>query len=175
MKLKTGDTIPALSLQNLQGKPITIPDSTTRAVHLQFRRFAGCPICSFHLRSFSLRAAEISAARVHEIVVFHSSVDTMKNYLSELPFDALADPKKELYRQFGVEASPMAKLHWKVYQYAFGGMAKGKTATHAEGGTNGLPADFLIAPDGKVIAAKYGSHAADQWSVDEMLELAKPL
>jgi hypothetical protein len=35
-----------------------------------------------------------------------------------------------------------------------------------------LPADFLIGSDGRVLAAKFGSHADDQWSVDELLDLA---
>jgi hypothetical protein len=35
-----------------------------------------------------------------------------------------------------------------------------------------MPADFLIAPDGGVVARKYGEHADDQWSVDEILRLA---
>lgn len=42
-----------------------------------------------------------------------------------------------------------------------------------EGGRFGLPADFLIDCDGKVLAAKYGKHAYDQWSVDELLLLAR--
>jgi hypothetical protein len=41
------------------------------------------------------------------------------------------------------------------------------------GGPTGLPAEFLIAADGLIKAVKYGRHAYDQWSVDEMLELAK--
>ncbi|MGW7379091.1 hypothetical protein [Streptomyces sp. NPDC054794] len=45
-------------------------------------------------------------------------------------------------------------------------------ATRPHGGRLGLPADFLIAPDGCVLAAKYGEHAYDQWSVDELLGLA---
>ena len=36
----------------------------------------------------------------------------------------------------------------------------------------GLPADFLLAPDGHVLAYKYGVHAYDQWSVDDLLHLA---
>jgi hypothetical protein len=31
---------------------------------------------------------------------------------------------------------------------------------------------MLIAPDGRVLAAKYGRHANDQWEVDELLQLA---
>jgi hypothetical protein len=37
----------------------------------------------------------------------------------------------------------------------------------------GLPADFLIAPSGRINAVKYGADAYDQWSVDELLTLAR--
>ena len=40
------------------------------------------------------------------------------------------------------------------------------------GGPFGLPAEMLIEPFGRVKAVKYGSHAYDQWSVDELLSLA---
>ena len=40
-----------------------------------------------------------------------------------------------------------------------------------EGGF-GLPADFLIAGGGRILACKYASHANDQWSVDDVLDLA---
>ena len=41
------------------------------------------------------------------------------------------------------------------------------------GGLLGLPADFLIAPDGRIAALKYGQHAYDQWTVDELLDHAR--
>jgi hypothetical protein len=31
----------------------------------------------------------------------------------------------------------------------------------------------MIAPSGRIDAVKYGAHAYDQWSVDELLALAK--
>ena len=40
------------------------------------------------------------------------------------------------------------------------------------GGPFGLPADLLIAPDGRIAAVKYGKNAYDQWTVDELLEHA---
>jgi hypothetical protein len=43
------------------------------------------------------------------------------------------------------------------------------------GGLLGLPADFLIAPDGRIAALKYGQHAYDQWTVDELLDHARPV
>jgi hypothetical protein len=38
----------------------------------------------------------------------------------------------------------------------------------------GKPADFLVGADGTVRARKYGAHADDQWSVDEILAHAAP-
>jgi hypothetical protein len=35
-----------------------------------------------------------------------------------------------------------------------------------------LPGDFLIDTDGRIVAQKYGVHAYDQWSVDELLAAA---
>jgi hypothetical protein len=46
-------------------------------------------------------------------------------------------------------------------------------ATKQDGGHLGLPADFLVEPGGRVLAAKYGEHAYDQWSVDELLAYAR--
>jgi hypothetical protein len=46
-------------------------------------------------------------------------------------------------------------------------------STNPHGGRLGLPADFLIASNGRLLACKYGVHAYDQWSVDEVLDLAR--
>lgn len=37
----------------------------------------------------------------------------------------------------------------------------------------GLPADFLIGPDGAILAAKYGTYVDDHWSVEDLLALAR--
>src|SRR5262249_34887304 len=50
-------------------------------------------------------------------------------------------------------------------------LAKRRLGLGVRDGINGLPADFLIAPDGEVIARTYGTYAYDQWSVDELLAL----
>jgi hypothetical protein len=46
-------------------------------------------------------------------------------------------------------------------------------AAHQPGGRLGLPADLLVDPAARVLAAKYGAHADDQWSVDELLAHAR--
>ncbi|XZG68774.1 AhpC/TSA family protein [Chitinibacteraceae bacterium HSL-7] len=175
MQLTPGSPSPRLALQTIQNTPIVLPDPARRLVHLQFRRFAGSPICNLHLRSISQRIADIRSAGILEVVVFHSSQTEMLNYQAELPFDCVADPEMALYRQFGVEARWSASLHPLAMWAGLRGVLTGKRLpTRMENGVNGLPADFLIDADGRVVAAHYGQHADDQWSVDTLLALASP-
>jgi hypothetical protein len=67
-------------------------------------------VCSLHLRSFSRRDRQISAAGIREIIVFHSTADDLRPYTADLPFAVIADPDKHLYLEFGVESSPRALL-----------------------------------------------------------------
>ena len=181
-KLRSGDRVEARTLSDISGRLIAVPDPA-RLVHLQFRRFAGCPICNLHLRSFTRRIGEIEAAGLREVVVFHSTPEEMRQYESDLPFDVIGDPQKHLYAAFGVEAGLRALLDPRAWPGIIGGVVDATAEsirrrrlmgnTNPHGGRIGLPADFLIAPDGRVLACKYGSHADDQWSVDEMLALAR--
>ncbi len=173
MKLKAGDSLSPFSVTSLAGGAIAIPDPSVRLVHLQFRRFAGCPVCNFHLHTMARRHGEIAAAGIREVVFFHSSAEEMQAYQGRLPFDCVADPRKAHYRRLGVETSILAPLHPRVlWNGARGVLAMGRFYRRAENGIFGLPADFLIDPRGRVVAAHYGTHADDQWSVDELLRLA---
>ncbi|MBA0125108.1 AhpC/TSA family protein [Haloechinothrix sp. YIM 98757] len=172
--VNAGDILTPRELAGIDGRPVGVPDPR-RIVHLQFRRYAGCPICNLHLRSVSLRHDEILDAGIREVAVFHSSAETMRKYQAELPFPAVADPDRALYAEFGVEASPRAVLDPRGWAAAVRGAARQRGLRGAIGDGEshlGLPADFLIGPDGTVLAAKYGTHADDQWSVDELLEIA---
>ncbi|WP_077099461.1 peroxiredoxin-like family protein [Mycobacterium terramassiliense] len=152
------------------GEAVAIPDPKRR-VHLQFRRFAGCPICNVHLQSIVRRHDEIAGAGVREVVVFHSTDEELRRYVGELPFAVIGDPDKALYAEFGVGTSPRSVLHPRALAAAIrGGM--GTVNMHPTGGHLGLPADFLIGPDGRVLACKRGRHANDQWTVDEVLAYA---
>jgi peroxiredoxin len=128
------------------------------------------------------RHGEISAAGILEVAVFHSSAEELRPYEGDLPFALVADPDRRLYRELGVEASPRALLHPR----AWGAMIRGPLRSliafarrrqplpplRPRGGRLGLPADFLIDTDGRILALKYGVHAYDQWSTDEVLALA---
>ncbi|SCG57786.1 peroxiredoxin-like family protein [Micromonospora coxensis] len=180
-RVTPGSTLTGRHLAPVVGAPVAVP-APDRLVHLQFRRFAGCPVCNLHLRSIVRRHAEIEAAGVREVVVFHSPADEVREHTDELPFAVVADPDKRLYREFGVESSRWSLLSpraWlpivRAVARSSWGLLRGRERAPSrtqDGGRLGLPADFLIAPDGRVLAAKYGEHAYDQWSVDELLDLA---
>jgi peroxiredoxin len=176
-----GDTITPRELTTIRSTRVTVPgqDGLT---HLQFRRYAGCPICNVHLRSVARRHDEIVAAGIHEVAVFHSAAEDMLPHQGELPFDVVADPDRVLYAEFGVEASLLGVLHpsaWttplrpRAWAVVLRGRRAGGSPSPTRGETAlGLPADFLIEPDGRIRAVKYGRHANDQWSVDELLRVA---
>lgn len=104
MDYRAGSEVAPREVRTIAGGWIEVPDPD-RIVHLQFRRYAGCPICNLHLRRFASRHDEIEAAGIHEIVVFHSTCSELAKYQPNLPFDVVPDPQKVLYREFGVERS----------------------------------------------------------------------
>jgi peroxiredoxin len=172
--LKPGDAAPVVNVKSIHGVADAISDPKAKWVHLQFRRFAGCPICNLHLQSFIQRNQEIANAGIREVVVFHSPDSSLLPYQGEFPFIVIGDPEKKLYRQFGVESSIFAILDPHVWPTIVKAIrVKDKPTGKPEGGPLGLPADFLIGPDGKIKASHYGRHAYDQWEVDEVLALAK--
>jgi len=134
------------------------------------------------LHSIVRRLPELNAAGIQELVVFHSSVPELLPHAADLPFAVIADPDKRLYAKFGVESGVRALLDPRAWAPVVRGVVRsfirilrGKQpipSLHPKGGSLGLPADFLIASDGQVLACKYGTHAFDQWSVDEILSLS---
>lgn len=175
-KVRAGESVAAIELEALSGERVPVPDPD-RLVHLQFRRFAGCPVCNLHLRSMAARHEELVAGGIKEVVMFHAVTEALRaNGAHELPFAVIPDPEKRLYRQFGVESS------WRSVAdpRAWGAEVRGALTRlrnlkkmDLRGGPLGLPADLLIAPSGSVIASHYGTHADDQWSVDDVLALAR--
>jgi len=189
--ISPGSLLQSRVLQDVSGRAVAIPQAPEAGrptlVHLQFRRFSGCPVCNLHLRSFARRRRELDMAGVREVALFHSPAEELRRHTPDLPFALVADPGKRLYAEFGVESSPRALIDpraWlpilRAIAFVVAGVVTGTVrvpAAHPHGGRLGLPADFLIAPDGpmdgRVIACKYGAHVDDHWSVDDVLARAR--
>ena len=150
-------------------------------MHLQFRRFAGCPICSLHLRSFADRHAEVAAAGITEVVFFHSAAEQLRGLPGRSavrgggrsapgPLRPVrgGDRVRSLLDPRSWPGAVRGGGQWLAHHGdpRWAGVGESDDSTHL-----GLPADFLIDPDGSLAAVHYGAHADDQWSVDELLRI----
>src|SRR5437667_6898590 len=169
-KARVGDAFPTLELAATSGQQVTVPDPAGDYVHLQLRRFAGCPICNLHLRSIVTRHDEIRSHGIREVVVFHSTAAELTKFEAELPFPLIADPERELYRRLGIERRAGSLLSTRALRAAIAGqtaaLARRSTMRalgpiQPTGRPFGLPADFLNAPAGRRARVKYGEHAYD--------------
>ena len=169
-----GDMVAPRRLVAVDSSTVTLPDPGGAFVHLLFRRYAGCPICNLHLRTFARRHAELLAANARVVAIFHSSAEELGAVQSALPFPLLPDPERKLYAEFGVGTSLCSVLDPRAWRAAFRAVASRASpdpSAGRAGGAFGLPADLLISPRGRVVAAKYGVHADDNWSVNDVLAL----
>jgi len=170
-RLRAGQKAPPFSAPSLSHGPFSVPGDAA-FIHLQFRRFAGCPICSLHLRSFARRQDELRQAGITEAAIFHSGADALSRYHVDLPFFIIPDEEKRLYAMYGLERSWSAMMHPKSMWAAMRGMVSSpNNPLDAAGGYLGLPADFLIDSEGNLLHVKYGDHADDHWELDEVLHL----
>lgn len=165
-----GERLSPFQLSTLAHGTVTVPEP--HHIHLQFRRFAGCPVCNLHMHRFAQGYDRLERAGIRTVAFFHSSAALMRPYQGSLPFPTVPDPQRRWYQHFGVERSVFAVAHPQVVLSALRGLWSGH-ANPLAGGTDqtGLPADFLLDPSGVIVAAHYGKHADDQWSLDELLEL----
>src|ERR1700741_737911 len=163
------DVVVRHQLVTMTGETVSVPDSH-HLIHLQFRRYAGCPICNLHLRSFVERQEEITKAGIREVVVFHSTTEELLPNEKDLPFDVIPDPQKRLYQEFGVETSwrsvldpaamatvPRGAALAVKRRFTVGAPLPLRKATN---GRLGLPADFLITTEGCLAGLEYGRHRA---------------
>ena len=63
-----GEIVPPFSVSTLSHGTLRVPAEDL--IHLQFRRFAGCPICNLHLRTFAEQMPQLERAGVRTVAVF---------------------------------------------------------------------------------------------------------
>ena len=167
-----GERLPPLQFMDLHRNAVDLP--RPQLVHLQFRRFAGCPVCNLHVQTFARADQQLKNAAVLTVAFFHSTAAQMAPYQGKLPFPCVPDAERRWYRYFGVERSLAAVVHPRVIGAALKGLLTAPSNPFVGGlQQTGLPADFMVDRDNVIVATRYGSHANDHWSVDEVLSLAQ--
>lgn len=179
-RLTVGATLPEFASQTLAGTPLTDADLRGRRVLLSFRRYAACPVCNQHLATFRVRAAaELGPRGIAMFAVFHSPIERLRGYFApeELPFEIIADPEFAVYEAFGVTTQPAALLHPGSLAAAIPAALSGlgdRRQSAVDGTRAMVPANFMI-DDGRIVAAHYGEHLGDAWSIERVIEIADDL
>lgn len=178
MRLTTDTPAPAFTGELLGGGQLSLDDLRGRPVLLKFYRFVECPICNLHVRELVRRHDEIAATGLTTVAFFHSPMSRVERKQGyDLPFQAIADPDKEIFDAYGVEASLGGMFAGKVardYARATGAGFFSKPFGH-DGGIKGHPADFVVDGDGIIRYAHYGDSYADSLGVDKVVSLAREL
>ncbi len=170
-RLGIGDLWPGPALETVGGLRIDLA-SPARPVHIQLRRFVGCPICNLHLQIFSQRFDAIRDAGIDTVAVFRSSADELRAYQSDVAMPLIADPDEVLYDLAGVGTSLFAATHPSALAAAAKGTPKTRLNLRPQKAMFGLVGDILVGTDGRILALHRGAHADDQWDVDTLLGLA---
>ena len=173
-KLSEGMDLPTFSVERSDGQPFTHEDLAGGLFALTFYRYVTCPVCNDHIAHARVHNADIEAAGVKQVAVFHSPAAKLERYLpaAEVPFPLLADPEFRLYELFGVQARGATALDPRSMLAGMSAMTRVRTNPFDYDGTASmLPANFMVY-EGKLLRAHYGRFIGDVWSPKQVVEYA---
>jgi len=135
---------------------------------LSFYRNGACALCNLQVHKLIERYPAYRRQGLAVLAVFESSRESILQYVGkqDAPFPIIADPRGHLYARYGVENSD-EKVQASMKNPVVADVVKEAAASGfvltAEEGSNffRMTADFLIAPDQKVVAAHYAEYVGD--------------
>ncbi|WP_405490306.1 thioredoxin-dependent thiol peroxidase [Nocardia sp. NBC_00511] len=139
-RLSPGDTAPAFTLPDADGKNVSLSDYRGRRVIVYFYPAASTPGCTKQACDFRDSLAELEGAGIEVIGISPDKPAKLAKFrdAEKLTFPLLSDPDKEVLQAYG----------------AFGEkMMYGKTVTGV------IRSTFLVDADGKVEVAQYNVRA----------------
>lgn len=179
MRLLAGSHAPTLDgVLDVRGERVSVPDPAGPLVLLVFLRYASCPMCLLHVRDLKQCYAELRAAGVEVVAVFHSPAHRIRRHTErlQLPFRVIPDPERRLYRLYNVDRSWLRLLSSFLLPSFYLAFLRATLLRFWGGAIDGeaarMPADFLIGPDGQVRVAHYGRSIGDHLPLEEVLGAA---
>ena len=118
---KVGDKAPDFTLQDIDGKNISLSDFNGKPVMIIFQKTMNCPGCIAQ-KPFVLAAYEQRANKYLEVITIYrgDSVEKVKKFVPNLgwTFPALADPEDEVGKDFGFSPwCPHNSIHRCQWHY----------------------------------------------------------
>jgi peroxiredoxin Q/BCP len=170
MRLQEGQLAPAFSMRDTHDQTVALEHYRGRHLLLSFYRYASCPFCNLRVHELIQRAPEFDRHRVSLVAVFQSSRAGIMDYVGKQRplFPILPDPEHRVYRRYGVESSLHGFLAGAMLHMgkAMKSMGMGFLPGPMDGSVTLVPADFLIAPDGRIRTAYYGRDISDHLPIE---------
>lgn len=180
MKLQVGQTAPDFKAVDIYGKQIRLSDFKGKKIAIGFFRNVNCPFCNRRVHQLIMNNLRFQQKEVQLIFLFESATETLKKssfHQGISPWPLIGDPKREIYNQYGVNASILGVLRtmFSVDMKTANKEAKelNLPSEKDKDATNSLlPADFLIDENFEIVKAHYGKHLDDHIDYNELLKFA---
>ena len=173
MRLEPGQPAVPFTAEAIDGTAVSLSQFADTPVLLIFFRFASCPMCNLHLRDLAAAYAGLRERGLAVVAFFHSPARAIRAHAGSrrYPFSLVADPEFRIYRMYGVETS-WARLLLSVVKPSFY-VSFFRSLVHGFWGGVAwqmakMPADFLVGPDGRLVAAHYGRDIGDHLTVAQL-------
>jgi thioredoxin-dependent peroxiredoxin len=127
--LEAGNPFPNFSLQNQDGKTVSLGDFSGKWLVVYFYPKDDTPGCTIQGKSFTATKSDFDAAGINVVGVSQDDVASHKNFCDKFSFsiDLLADTKAELLKACGVGQSEYkGTMYWDRTSFVVGpdGMVK---------------------------------------------------
>ena len=165
MKLDAGSMAPSFEAQDAAGKQWKVPQEMGgKYLVLVFLRHLGCPLCMKHIDELNSDAMRFNVLGASVVVVVDGTAERVRGFVSKknLAIALVGDREKKIYGTYGVERGKIAAvLAPNVLKESVKATLKGYMHGKFEGDELQKPADFIVAPDGKILWAHYGKDISD--------------
>ncbi|NHJ47528.1 MAG: redoxin domain-containing protein [Asgard group archaeon] len=171
MRLKAEEKAPNFKVVDLTGSKISLRDFKDKIVLISFYRYASCPLCNLRISQLIQQYDDLQNKGLQIISFFQSPKESMLKYVGNQnpPFPLIPDPRREIYRLYGVEKSWFKYIRGGISRNMFKALRAGFKVKDMEGQKNLVPADFMV--DNLTIKiAYYGKSIADHLPLVDIMQ-----
>ena len=163
---------PAIFANSINNEIIDLNALKGKKVLIKFHRFSGCPVCQCQVHEFINEQYKLKAAGIETLVFMHSSKNKIQSNFKEVPgLHIIGDKPKAFYHQYYSQFSWRKFFSIASWRVTMAAIFKGYFPhfNKFEGGIVGLPSDFLLDENNRIIDLHYGKHFGDSWTVTDVL------
>ncbi len=175
--LKIQQPAPLFERQDIFGQTVNLQDYQGRWLLLSFYRYVGCPFCNLRFGQVLQNYQKYSDAGLRFISVFESTPAYVLEYVTRRkpPMPVIADPQAELYTLYGLKRAwlgvLLAMLNVPRMMQAL--TVKEKVFQQRDAPLNRMPADFLIAANGRLEIIYYGRDMSDHLPFSQLNQVLR--